>query len=309
MMSRRIFSRGILAALALCTALVSGNACAASQNARRAPAAPVALIEAPRDGATFIPGDTLLLAAAEPGTPAPAALRYEWKVELLDGERALATYQEHGARAHLVPGSDGVGEGAALRVRLVVLDAHGRRDSATVRVYAGPLPGVAGTIGPGDVLQIAIYAGGDKQEDFTGEVSSAGMIAMPLLGEVHAAGSSTSQFSGTLKKMLGESYYVNPQVLVTIKGQPDQVRRKVFVLGEVAKPGAYPLEDGLTVMQACTLAGGFTNFASLGTVRVTRTTGGTRQSFTVDLVKVRNGKKEDVLLRSGDQIDVPHRRF
>ncbi len=305
MSSTRNFTRAALAAVSLGAALLSGSACAATQNVKHATVAPVAVIETPRDGATFTPGDTLVLIAAEAGA---GSLRYDWTVEVLDRAKTVATFRAGGAEARVLPRAESMGEGTTLRVQLAVSDARGRRSTASARVYAGPPVEAAGSIGAGDVLQIAIYAGGEKQEEFTGEVTSAGTVATPLLGEVKAAGSTTSELARRMQKMLGDKYFVNPQVLVTLKGQPD-VRRKVFVLGEVAKPGAYPLEEGLTVMQACTLAGGFTNFASLGGVRVTRTAGGARQTFTVDLMKVRNGKKEDVLLRAGDQIDVPHRRF
>ena len=160
-------------------------------------------------------------------------------------------------------------------------------------------------LGPGDVLQITVYAGGEKQVDFTGPVSAQGTITSPLLGEVKVGGFTTTDVERSLREILAKDYYVDPQVMVSVKEYGGQV----FVMGAVRKPGAYGLQERMTVLGACLLAEGFTDFAAPRRVKVTRVVNGQQKTFTVDLVKVREGKRDDLPLMRGDRIDVPRRRF
>lgn len=160
-------------------------------------------------------------------------------------------------------------------------------------------------VGAGDVLEIAFYAGGDKQEDFTGTVSSAGTITSPLLGEVKVAGLTTYQIGQLMTERLAKDFFVNPQVLVSVKEYGGQV----FVMGAVSKPGAYGYQEGLTAMRACLLAGGFTEYASLRRVKVTRVVDGKSKTITFDLDKVSKGQMEDPPLVRGDRVEVPRRGF
>ena len=160
-------------------------------------------------------------------------------------------------------------------------------------------------LGPGDVLQITVYAGGEKQVDFTGPVSALGTITSPLLGEVKVGGFTTYEVERNLREVLARDYYVDPQVMVNVK----EYGGLVFVMGAVKKPGAYGLQERMTVLGACLLAEGFTDFASPRRVKVTRVVNGQQRTFQVDLVKVREGKKDDLPLMRGDRIDVPRRRF
>ncbi len=161
------------------------------------------------------------------------------------------------------------------------------------------------SLGPGDLLQIIVYAGGEKQVDFTGSVSALGTITSPLLGEVKVAGLTTYEVERTMREVLAKDYYVDPQVLVTVKEYGGQI----FVMGAVNKPGAYGLQEGMTVLGACLLAEGFTDFASPRRVKVTRLVNGQQKTLKIDLIKVREGKKEDIPLQRGDRIEVPRRRF
>jgi len=160
-------------------------------------------------------------------------------------------------------------------------------------------------VGPGDLLQVSVYAGGEKQDDFTGSVSALGTITSPLLGEIKVAGLTTYEVERSMRDMLSKDYYVDPQVLVAVKEYGGQV----FVMGAVKRPGAYGLQERMTVLGACLLAEGFTDFASPRHVKVTRTVNGHQKTMEIDLVKVREGKKEDLALARGDRIDVPRRRF
>ena len=160
-------------------------------------------------------------------------------------------------------------------------------------------------LGPGDLLSITVYAGGDKEVDFTGYISALGTISSPLLGEIKVAGMTTYELERSMRDTLAKDFYVNPQVMVTVKEYGGQV----FIMGEVRKPGAYGLQERMTVLGACLLAEGFTDFAAPGRTKVTRMVNGQQKRFKIDLVKVREGKKEDMPLQRGDRIEVPRRRF
>jgi polysaccharide export outer membrane protein len=160
-------------------------------------------------------------------------------------------------------------------------------------------------IGIGDVLQITVYAGGEEQEKFTVEVASDGNIATPLIGEIPVEGKLPTDAAELLAHRLSDGYYVNPRVIIGVK----ESAAKVFVLGEVARPGAYSVKDGLTALNACILAGGFSDYAALNRVKVVRQGRDRTDVYKIDLGKVRKGEKPDLVLKPGDRIEVPHRRF
>jgi len=160
-------------------------------------------------------------------------------------------------------------------------------------------------LGAGDVLQISVFAGGEEQESFTTAVSSSGRITTPLLGEIAIEGMLPVDVSLLLGKKLSAGYYVNPRVIVSVK----EYAGKVYVFGEVAKPGVYGIREALTALNACILAGGFSDYAALGRVKVIRQGKDGTDVIKIDLGKVRKGKKPDLVLRPGDRVEVPHRRF
>jgi polysaccharide export outer membrane protein len=84
---------------------------------------------------------------------------------------------------------------------------------------------------------------------------------------------------------------------------------KIYVLGEVKRPGIFALRDGPTTLSACVLAGGFTDFASPRRVKITRLVDGKPKLIQVDLIRVQRGKAQDLPLRDGDRIEVPKRWF
>jgi polysaccharide export outer membrane protein len=160
-------------------------------------------------------------------------------------------------------------------------------------------------VGPGDVLQVVFYAGAEKQEDFSGTVSAVGTLTSPLLGEIRAGGLTIHEISRMMTELLARDFFVNPQVLVSVKEYGGQV----WVVGAVKSPGPYPYSEGLSALRACLLAGGFTDFASLRKVKVARVTAGRSKVTRVDLAKVMQGKADDPPLQRSDRIEVPQRRF
>lgn len=131
-------------------------------------------------------------------------------------------------------------------------------------VFASPAPAADYVLGPRDVIKITVYDHPDLAS--TVRVSEDGKITFPLLGEVRAAGETVQSLERRLTTLLADGYLVKPSVSVFV----EEFRSVVYVSGEVAKPGSYPFEDGMTLVQAITLAGGFSEKAKQDSVRVTR---------------------------------------
>jgi len=119
-------------------------------------------------------------------------------------------------------------------------------------------------LGPGDQLRITVF----NEPDLTGqyEVGSQGVIAYPLVGEVHATGLTLPEFTTSLQTALAQ-YIRQPNVSVEVANY-----RPFFILGEVQRPGTYPYSASLTVLNAVATAGGFTYRANRGRVFVRHAT-------------------------------------
>jgi polysaccharide biosynthesis/export protein len=151
-------------------------------------------------------------------------------------------------------------------------------------------------IGPEDVLEIEVWK--EKELSGTVPVRPDGKISLPLLDDVQAAGLTAMQLSAGIKDKL-KKYVAEPRVTVVV----EQVNsRQVYVLGEVIRPGAFPLVPHMTVLQAIAKAGGLTQYAHKKKIRLKRFGDQTPQRFNYnDAIK---GKSPDVDLEAGDTIIV-----
>ncbi len=156
-------------------------------------------------------------------------------------------------------------------------------------------------IGPQDMLQIDVW----KEPEITRlvPVRPDGKITLPLLNDVQAAGLTPMELAAVISDGL-KKYINNPQVTVSVSTINS---RRVYVTGEVTKPGAFPLLPNMTVLQALTSAGGFTQFAKIKRVYVLRVEGGKQTKIPFNYKAVIEGKKpgENVELQSGDTVVVP----
>ena len=109
-----------------------------------------------------------------------------------------------------------------------------------------------------------------------------------------------------LRTCLADGFLRNPQVSVLVK---EYNSKKVFVFGEVQKPGTFLFEDGMSVVQAITLAGGFTRNASQNSTSVTRHVAGEEVKVKVNVQDIALGKAPNVLLEPGDIVYVPESLF
>jgi len=154
-------------------------------------------------------------------------------------------------------------------------------------------------IGPQDMLQIDVWK--EPEITRTVPVRPDGKISLPLLNDVQAAGLTAMQLSANIREGLAK-YLTNPQVAVIVTQINSQ---RVFVNGEVAKAGAMPLLPGMTVLQALSSAGGFTQFAKVKGIYILRSQNGKQQKLPYNYKDVVKGKQEDTALLPGDVIVVP----
>jgi polysaccharide biosynthesis/export protein len=156
-------------------------------------------------------------------------------------------------------------------------------------------------IGPQDVLDIDVW----KEAELTRSVPVRpdGKISLPLLNDVQAAGLTPTQLSEEITTEL-KKFITDPQVTVIVTQINSQ---RVYILGEMTRPGAYPLLPGMTVLQALSSAGGFTPFANTKKIYVLRNEGGKQEKFPFNYKDVVKGKNasENIVLKAGDQIVVP----
>lgn len=154
-------------------------------------------------------------------------------------------------------------------------------------------------IGPRDVLEVTVFKVPELSKVV--QVSEAGTISYPLIGEVQAAGRTAREVEQDLTKSLGAKYLQNPQVSVFIKEYNSQ---RITVEGAVKKPGVYPIVGSMSLLQATATAGGFEDAASQ-TVLVFRQTNGKRYAAKYDVASIREGAMEDPQLQAGDVIIAP----
>ncbi|MGA7960369.1 MAG: polysaccharide biosynthesis/export family protein, partial [Candidatus Acidiferrales bacterium] len=127
--------------------------------------------------------------------------------------------------------------------------------------------------------------------------------SLPLLNDVQAAGLTPDQLATKVTEEL-KKYVTNPQVTVIVTAINSQ---RVYILGEVTRPGAFPLLPGMTVLQALSSAGGFTQFAKVKSIFVRRLQDGKESKYLFNYKDVIGGKRpeQDILLKAGDTIVVP----
>lgn len=145
----------------------------------------------------------------------------------------------------------------------------------------------------GDRLRITVFDQADLSNVY--EVDQSGRIDFPLIGQVAARGSTTSQIDAEITKRLGASFLRSPDVAIEI----DQYR-PFFVMGEVGTPGQYTFVAGMTVQQAVAISGGYTIRANQSYVSITRTINGEIMTGTVVTTDP---------VRPGDTIHVHQRLF
>lgn len=162
----------------------------------------------------------------------------------------------------------------------------------------------ASTLGAGDVFEVRVF----QEPDLSGifRVAADGSIDFPLCGRLALGGLTSSSAAQAITRCLSPRYLRSPQVSVFVR---EFNSKKVFVFGEVQKPGTFPYEDGMSVVQAVTLAGGFTRLAAKNSCTVTRVIAGAEKRIKVPVEDVGAGRAPNFPLQPGDILFVPESIF
>lgn len=156
-------------------------------------------------------------------------------------------------------------------------------------------------LGPGDQVEIMVYRQNDLKR--TVQVDTSGKITYPLIGDIQAKGLSIFQLRDTIRDKLAE-YIVDPQVSINVTAAQSQ---KIYVLGEVTKPGVFILDTPKSAIEAISQAGGFTIDAKDENVIVVRGKREKPQLIKLDLKSALKGSDtaQNIQLKEGDIIFVP----
>ena len=166
----------------------------------------------------------------------------------------------------------------------------------------GPLADSTYTVKAGDTLLVSVW----KEPDLQGPVlvRPDGMFSFPLAGQLDARNKSVAELQQELTTKL-KKFISDPVVTVSIQ---EIKGNKVYVIGQVQKPGDFVVNPRVDVMQALSMAGGTTPFAALGDIMILRRTDtGQQQALPfkyTDVVRGRN-LQQNIMLQAGDVVVVP----
>lgn len=155
-------------------------------------------------------------------------------------------------------------------------------------------------LGPGDVFELRVF----EEESLSGEhrVASDGTVRVPLIGRVTVEGLTPEEIADRVAIRLRDGFLRAPHVTVFVQ---EYNSKRVFVLGQVRKPGTFPFQDDMSIVQAITLAGGLTELSDADATVVTRDVDGEERRFIVPVEAITRGERANFALRPGDIVYVP----
>jgi polysaccharide export outer membrane protein len=153
--------------------------------------------------------------------------------------------------------------------------------------------------------QVAIEVFGEDDLRTNGRLNPEGNLSVPLLGSIHLAGLTLTQAVSKLTELYSRDYLVNPKINVTLLGY---ARRRFSILGQVNRPGSLDMpegsQEGIDLLEAIALAGGYTRIASPERITVRRQNASGDQIFKVNAKRFTKGKGGGFLVKPGDTITV-----
>lgn len=156
-------------------------------------------------------------------------------------------------------------------------------------------------IQPGDILTISVW----KEKELQGDVAVRpdGGLNFPLVGDIDASGKSIEQLQKDIAAKLSK-YVPDPVVTVAIKQSSGN---KIYIVGKVNKPGDYIAVRNTDVMQALSMAGGPTPYASVNKIKILRRENGELKSIPFKYSRVEKGEdlEQNIILQGGDVVVVP----
>ena len=190
-------------------------------------------------------------------------------------------------------------------VALALLLAAGcSRRAARMSLEDVPVSHATSSLGAGDVIEVRVY----QEPELSGvyQVGREGDVIFPLCKRVTVSGLSPNAAAEKIRACLSEGFLRDPQVSVLVR---EFNSKKVFVFGEVQRPGTFPYQDGMSIIQAVTIAGGFTRTAAQNSTSVTRRVDAQEVKVRVNVQDIALGKAPNVTLEPGDIVFVPESMF
>jgi polysaccharide export outer membrane protein len=161
------------------------------------------------------------------------------------------------------------------------------------------------TLGPGDLFQLEIV--GEKELPKEYQVAADGTVSLPYIHVLMASGLEPHEFAKKVRdELIAQKILVDPSVVVTVKEYRSKV---VTLLGQVQRPGSFPLGPGMTLLQAISLSGGFTSIAKADQVTLIRKYQGKTTTVLVNVEDIYEGRTPDIELQPGDRVFVRERIF
>lgn len=168
-----------------------------------------------------------------------------------------------------------------------------------------PPPVPVTSLDEGDVFELQIV--GEEKLPTTFTVAPDGTVDLPYVKRMKVGGLEPQQVAELVRKELVErKFYTDPTVTVSVR---EYNSKRVEVLGEVQKPGSYPILPGMTLVRAITLAGGFNSIADKSRVTIRRQTKDGSVGASVSVEDIMDNRIPDVPLQAGDSINVEQRVF
>jgi len=183
-------------------------------------------------------------------------------------------------------------------------EQRGSKGEYVPAIVGGPPdPGPERTfrIGPYDLLKIEVFQVPELSSQL--RVNEDGFVAMPLIGNVKVGGLTPQQAEQAISAKLGEDYLQHPQVSIFVAEYASQ---KLTGIGQLQKPGVFPVAGRTTLMQAIALAGGLGDVADKEEIIVFRKQPqGNVTAYVVDMASIEDGKLADPVIVGDDRIVVP----
>jgi polysaccharide export outer membrane protein len=173
----------------------------------------------------------------------------------------------------------------------------------------------AQTLKPGDAISISVYQ--DPKLDRQLIIDRAGFISVPLAGRIRASGLTPGQLEDVIKARIKDKFTEEPDVTVAIGAEKppapveEDLKPRIFVTGEVLRPGFFTVRLKTNVLQAISLAGGFGPYAAKRRIQVRRQVDGTEVMYLFDYVNFHKGRnvEDNIDLLPGDVVIIPERNI
>lgn len=177
--------------------------------------------------------------------------------------------------------------------------------SAPPRAVNLPPPVPVTSLDEGDVFELQIV--GEEKLPTTFTVAPDGTVDLPFVKRMKVGGLEPQQVAELVRKeLVAQKFYTDPTVTVSVR---EYNSKRIEVLGEVQKPGSYPILPGMTLVRAITLAGGFNSIADKTRVTIRRQTKDGAVGASVSVEDIMDNRVPDVPLQAGDSINVEQRVF